>query len=481
MSQQSLFDEETPEPKVSTVNSVIESAEHEVSPHEPEAGTIWASPLCHPRFRLHRYIALALMCCMGFGSYFAYDSPASLQGHITQDMNVNTASFAMLYAVYSWPNVILCFFGGYLIDGVFGIRLGAVIFATLILIGQLVVSFGAFSNAFLLMELGRLIFGMGGESLAVAQNTYAVSWFKNKELNTVFGLQLSLSRVGSAVGINVVGPLYDNLSTNGLKGHSLLGLVMLITAGTCLFSLIAAIILGFLDRRAEKILQREVKGTGEVIRLSDIKDFNASFWYLTAICVTYYVCIFPFVSLGTIFFKRKYGFTDTEANACDSIIYTISAFVCPLFGFLIDLTGRNLTWVFVSTVITLLGHSMLAFTYINPWFPMCLMGVGYSVLACSLWPMVSYVIPEHQLGTAYGIMQSVQNLGLAVVPMIAGLIIDSYGYIVLEVFFLSCICVCVICIVLLYVSDEKRGGHLNMTIKQRRELVEKEEEQAAAN
>ena len=30
--------------------------------------------------------------------------------------------FMLLYAWYSWPNVVLCFFGGFLIDRVFGIR-----------------------------------------------------------------------------------------------------------------------------------------------------------------------------------------------------------------------------------------------------------------------------------------------------------------------------------------------------------------------
>lgn len=40
---------------------------------------------------------------------------------------------------------------------------------------------------------------IGGESLAVAQNTYAVSWFKGKELNMVFGLQLSLARIVSKI------------------------------------------------------------------------------------------------------------------------------------------------------------------------------------------------------------------------------------------------------------------------------------------
>ena len=42
-----------------------------------------------------------------------------------------------------------------------------------------------------------MLISIGGESLAVAQNTYAVSWFKGAELNMVFGLQLSFSRVVS--------------------------------------------------------------------------------------------------------------------------------------------------------------------------------------------------------------------------------------------------------------------------------------------
>jgi len=42
---------------------------------------------------------------------------------------------------------------------------------------------------------GNVVFRMGGENLAVAQNTYAVGWFRGRELNFVFGLQLSFSRV----------------------------------------------------------------------------------------------------------------------------------------------------------------------------------------------------------------------------------------------------------------------------------------------
>jgi len=45
------------------------------------------------------------------------------------------------------------------------------------------------------VRLITVVFRIGGESLMVAQNTYAVSWFHGRELNMVFGLQLSFSRV----------------------------------------------------------------------------------------------------------------------------------------------------------------------------------------------------------------------------------------------------------------------------------------------
>lgn len=62
--------------------------------------------------------------------------------------------------------------------------------------------------------LSLLVFfpSLGGENLAVAQNTYSVSWFKGKELNMVFGLQLSFSRVVSFMNpVHTVGLLLGSL------------------------------------------------------------------------------------------------------------------------------------------------------------------------------------------------------------------------------------------------------------------------------
>lgn len=37
---------------------------------------------------------------------------------------------------------------------------------------------------------------------------------------------------------------------------------------------------------------------GEVIKLTDVKDFSLSLWLIFVICVCYYAAVFPFIGLG---------------------------------------------------------------------------------------------------------------------------------------------------------------------------------------
>ena len=60
------------------------------------------------------------------------------------------------------------------------------------------------------------------------------------------------------------------------------------------------------------------------------------------------------------------------------------------------------------------------------------------MLAASLWPMVNLLVESHQLGTAYGLMQSWQNLGLAVIAIAVGAIAEK-GWIQIEIFFAACV------------------------------------------
>ena len=53
----------------------------------------------------------------------------------------------------------------------------------------------------------------------------------------------------------------------------------------------------------------------------------------------------------------------------------------------------------------------------------------------SIWPMVALLIPEHQLGTAYGVMRASLNLGMLVVDLARQYILTT-GFEGTELFYL---------------------------------------------
>jgi nitrate/nitrite transporter NarK len=66
-------------------------------------------------------------------------------------------------------------------------------------------------------------------------------------------------------------------------------------------------------------------------------------------------------------------------------------------------------------------------------------------------------------------MQAIQNLGLAAIALLAGLIVDQYGYLWLEVFFIFWLSLTTVASVMLWLVDmNENEGYLNMSVKERK-------------
>ncbi|XP_056644221.1 major facilitator superfamily domain-containing protein 1-like isoform X1 [Diorhabda sublineata] len=417
----------------------------------------------HPSRAGNRFVVLFFLCFLSFGSYFCYDNPAALQSQLKTNLNISEVQFTALYSVYSWPNVVLNIVGGFLMDRVFGIRLGTNIYMGLALVGQLIFATAVYINQYWLMLIGRFVFGIGAESLTVGQNNYAVLWFKGKELNMVFGLQLSFARIGSTVNFLVMESLYSAVSNLSSDGAHVLGLVLYIAAGTCVFSMICSLCVSFLDKRAERILHRNNNASGEVVKLSDVRYFKLTFWLICIICVTFYCSIFPFIAIAKDFLMKNFGLSSEQANTACSTVYVISGIGSPILGFLIDKIGMNIFWILFGIFGTVISHLLLGFSHLNVYIPIGIMGISYSILASSLWPLVALVVPEYQLGTAYGVAGSIQNLGLALFSIFCGLIIEKFGYVAVEIFFICSLLLAAVSAVVLLFLDLMQHGNLNLT------------------
>jgi hypothetical protein len=87
----------------------------------------------------YRYVFLIFACLLRFGRNFCYDNPQALQDKFQDqdgDFKLSGFDYNLLNGVYSFPNIVLPLCGGIISDKLGG-RLGVLIFAFLLILGQL--------------------------------------------------------------------------------------------------------------------------------------------------------------------------------------------------------------------------------------------------------------------------------------------------------------------------------------------------------
>jgi MFS family permease len=56
-----------------------------------------------------------------------------------------------------------------------------------------------------------------------------------------------------------------------------------------------------------------------------------------------------------------------------------------------------------------------------------MMGIAFSLIPAVMWPSVAYVVDQSKLGTAYGLMTMIQNVGLFTFNLLIGWANDLAG------------------------------------------------------
>jgi len=84
----------------------------------------------------------------------------------------------------------------------------------------------------------------------------------------------------------------------------------------------------------------------------------------------------------------------------------------PLFGLLVDKIGKRALLMMFGSLLLIPVYLMMAYTQINLYVPMAMMGVAFSLIPAVMWPSVAYIVDQAKLGTAYGLMTMIQNIGL---------------------------------------------------------------------
>jgi MFS family permease len=357
--------------------------------------------------RLYRWLVLVVVSLTMFGSYYAYDALSPLADVLKEQLRFTDLDIGFLQAIYSFPNIFTVVIGGFVIDRI-GLRKSLMIFGLLSFVGPAIT---AASGHLPVMATGRLIFGMGAESLNVAVVTALARWFKGKELSFAFGLNLTASRLGTFAALN--SPTWARSAYANWRTPFLIAVAF---SALCL---VGAAIYWLMEQWAEKNYHLGEVSTDKVV-FSDLWKFGVSYWLIVSLCIVFYSAIFPFQTFAVKFFMEAHGTSREFGGFLSSMLTLFAMIATPLFGLWVDRVGKRALLMMFGSLLLIPVYLMMAYTQINLYVPMAMMGVAFSLIPAVMWPSVAYIVDQAKLGTAYGLMTMIQNIGLFGLNLLVG-------------------------------------------------------------
>lgn len=373
-------------------------------------------------------------------NYYFYDAFSSLKSLLQEEFAFTNTQYGLFVSFYSIPNtfLLMAVLGGMILDRL-GIRRTGLMFVFFMAFGAVLTAYGAsdiyrasgpgygmmstflptYSPELKMMLLGRFFYGLGAETSIVVVSKTLVKWFKGKDLALAFGLKVGFGRLGTFLALRLSPSLAQ-------EGAALTTAIWFAAVLVCI-GLLAFIVYMLLDLKVD----RETKETqpdrkSDPFVLRDILTImgNRAYLYILLLCVTFYSAVFPFVAFAPDFFFHKFGMSTLESGKVTSLLPLGTMLFTPLFGFLVDRKGKSATAMIIGATTLLFVHLFFAFSPLKPHFFLILLGVAFSLVPAAMWPSMVKLVREKEIGTAYGLMYSVQNLGLWGIPILAGLILD---------------------------------------------------------
>ncbi len=384
-----------------------------------------------------RWLALVIVAATMMFGYFFTDIMSPLEELLTAPkggaeglgLGWSSDDYGFFSGSYSFFNVFLLmlFFGGIILDK-FGIRITGIISTVLMFLGA-IIKWYAVSNTFegtmfgyqmqvIVACLGFATYGVGCEIAGITISKVIVKWFTGYELALAMGIQVALARLGTAAAFGLALPFakaFGGVSASVALGAALLCAGVIAFIGYC-----------FMDKKLDAQAAAASSEKEEGFKFADLKKLFTckGFWLITLLCLMFYAGVFPFLKFATKLMITKYGVAENIAGLIPAMLPFGTIILTPLFGALYDKKGKGATLMLIGSILMTLVHVVFALPNLGSWVlavvVILVLGVAFGLVPSAMWPSVPKVIPMQLLGTAYALIFYIQNIGLALVPILIG-------------------------------------------------------------
>lgn len=389
-----------------------------------------------------RWTALAIVSFTMMCSYFITDVMSSLEVMLTTPaaqggLGWSSSEYGFFSGSYGYINVFLLmlFFGGIILDKC-GIRFTGIMSCALMLGGALIkwyalasdfgtATFMGYHMQVIVASLGFAIFGMGAEITGITVSKVIIKWFTGHEVALAMGLQVAMARLGTAAALGCSLPMAR--AVGSVSFPVLFGAICLCVG------LLAYLVYCVMDKKLDQSVEAVEENKEEGFQLKDLKLIftNRGFWLITLLCLMFYAGVFPFLKFATKLMIAKYHVEPGLAGLIPAMLPFGTILLTPVFGSLYDRIGRGATLMLIGSIMLTIVHLLFAMPVLNVWWfaiiVMIVLGIAFSLVPSAMWPSVPKIIPMKQLGSAYAIIFYIQNIGLSMVPLLIGWVIETYS------------------------------------------------------
>ncbi len=417
------------------------------------------------------WIALACLVVPMFGSYFFDDMFSSISNLFSNPAQLELGWDAAAYGLYTSGYSVLCVFGGLIVCGIlldkWGVRITGSIFVGMMTAGAALVLWAITSGlapdkSLTVAYIGCMFFGLGSEIAGVAVTRSIARWFKDGPMAFAMGLQLAIARLGTAFALVMAPRLVPAKTCNAT--YTLAETARPATLGLGLLLLGCILWAVFVALDAKRFPAAKDDARSDEFHFSDVLKVltNKRFILISLLCVFFYSSIIAFKKFAGAILVPRFDVPPETASWMVSMLPFATVVFAPLFGIMVDKVGHATRWMLVGSVLALIAHLLLAFAPSGVPFwgylAMVFLGFGYSLVPAAMWPSIPRIVPDKVLGTAYSLIYWIQNLGLMLFKMIAGVILGKAavnGPVHVELMFVG------VCILALLLSADLHKVKLN--------------------
>ncbi len=420
-----------------------------------------ASYLLDPNHRPYKYLIAILVSIIQAILTFCMDFPAGIQATIIKVMELDNTQYDLIFSAYSWPDIVMSIVGTVIVDKYLGMRRGLCIFSCILLTGQSIMCVGAYANSFPMLLCGRVVLGCSIGSLMSLTASFIIVVFKGKEVIFAMSLARSLHRLSSSIALFIPQLLYDALTDLIVSPYYRHGATLMLAVFLCLCAVMCTVSVAYLDKRGTKIIGKYPNGRKNISILG-ILTFSRFFWILILIVSAYFGSVLSFIANAPLYFISKYGFSRKAAGIANSLSYLAIVFTTPLVAVLIERVGYNLMWGLLAISFAVTANLVYIITTgtstFAPYIAAILYSFSFTFFGSAMWAAPGFVVPEYQLTTAYGILQSLLAIVVTANTITGVLVIDHYGYLMFSVLYIIIFFVSGLLSILLSVMEVVSGN-----------------------